>query len=49
MAGKLCLQNGIELVDFCFGRDNCIGDCVADGELAELAGDEEEPGGGVEV
>ena len=49
MARKLCLQNRIELVDFCTGRFAGAGNCAADGKLAELEGGNEESGGGVEV
>ncbi len=49
MAAKLCLSHQTELVDFCVGGFAGAGNCVADGELAEMDGGEEESGGGVEV
>ena len=49
MAGKLCLQNRTELVDFCPGRFTGTGNCIVNRELAELESGNKESGGGAEV
>ncbi len=49
MARKLCIQNRIELVDICTGRNSGAGNCAPNGELAKLESGYEEPGGGVAV
>ena len=49
MARKLCLQNRTKLVDFCPGRFAGIGNCITDGELAELESSNKESRGGAEV
>jgi len=49
IAAKLCLQNGIELVGICCGRNSDSDRSINNSKLAELVSSNTKPGGEFEV